>query len=54
MIAKQKASSCPFQMPDNKPKRLRLFLWGDSRVGKTWPALHFPKVEGAESEAVSE
>jgi hypothetical protein len=34
----------PFQKAINLCKWLKLFLWGDSGVGKTWLALHFPKV----------
>ena len=32
----------PFQQATSLPKRLKLFLWGDSGVGKTTLALQFP------------
>jgi hypothetical protein len=39
---KQQAAS-PFQKARSLDKRLKLFLWGDSGVGKTTLALKFPK-----------
>jgi hypothetical protein len=36
------ARSCPFQPAAETDRRLKLFLWGDSGVGKTTLALRFP------------
>ncbi len=39
----KKGSASPFQKAVSVEKRLKLFLWGDSGVGKTTLALQFPK-----------
>jgi len=39
----QTASSSPFHLAGSSERRLKLFLWGDSGVGKTTLALQFPK-----------
>ena len=39
----KKGIASPFQKAVSVEKRLKLFLWGDSGVGKTTLALQFPK-----------
>ena len=40
--ARTEPGRSPFQKARSLPKRLKLFLWGDSGVGKTTLALQFP------------
>lgn len=42
-FSKKDQSGSPFQKARTLDKRLKLFLWGDSGVGKTTLALQFPK-----------
>jgi len=42
-FSKKQDGKSPFQKATTLPKRLKLFLWGDSGVGKTTLALQFPK-----------
>lgn len=42
-FTKKAPSGSPFQKARSLDKRLKLFLWGDSGVGKTTLALQFPK-----------
>lgn len=41
--SKENPDGSPFQKAHSLDKRLKLFLWGDSGVGKTTLALEFPK-----------
>jgi hypothetical protein len=43
-FSKKGQDGSPFQKARSLDKRLKLFLWGDSGVGKTTLALKFPKV----------
>lgn len=42
-FSKKEKTGSPFQKAKSLEKRLKLFLWGDSGVGKTTLALRFPK-----------
>jgi len=42
-FSKKSPGGSPFQKARSLDKRLKLFLWGDSGVGKTTLALQFPK-----------
>jgi len=42
-FSKKSKNESPFQKAKTLKKRLKLFLWGDSGVGKTTLALQFPK-----------
>ena len=39
----QRTDGSPFQEAESLEKRLKLFVWGDSGVGKTTLALQFPQ-----------
>jgi hypothetical protein len=41
--SKKNKDASPFQKAKSLDRRLKLFLWGDSGVGKTTLALQFPR-----------